>query len=559
MAKPVITFRNIKGAALNYSELDTNFQNLRDATINFTDGSNTLSMDLNDVTTIQGETASNMRVYVSEETGAITVENILSDYTREPMGFENRVDSTISFNTSTREFTITPVGTMRVWVKGTMYSKTAPETVTIPNTTGIYYIYYGNGGTLGYQTGYYDWDDQAPVAYVYWNANTATAPYFADERHGIALDWATHEYLHRTRGASYANGFGASNYSTAGDGSLDSHAQIDIANGTFFDEDIPVTITHSNSPAINTWEQDLQGPARIPVLYQSGNTGLWNLDSATDFPVKQGTTLVTYNYLSGGVWTTPDCSNTYYVAYWIVATNNLNTPVMAIMGQRQDNKLSDAQQNNTWNSLDLTNFPSQEFRPLYRLIFRTATTYTNTPNAYLADIEDHRLTSILGAAQAGGTETPAFQNVVVGATTITADSATGTLTLVAGTNISLSADSGTDTVTINNTGGSITGNTITIGDNTSTQVQILANTGSGTQKSLFIGSYNKGSMEFAGSINLNPSAVTEQIYVGGPLQLRSDLTSTDRGNFSPQNGMIFYNSTTHKFQGYANGTWIDLH
>jgi len=25
------------------------------------------------------------------------------------------------------------------------------------------------------------------------------------------------------------------------------------------------------------------------------------------------------------------------------------------------------------------------------------------------------------------------------------------------------------------------------------------------------------------------------------------------------NGMIIYNESTHKFQGYANGTWVDLH
>jgi len=559
MAKPVITFRNTKAAALTYSELDTNFQNLRDATINFTDGSNTLSMDLNDVTTIQGETASNLRVYVSEETGAITVENILGDYTREPMGFENRTDSTISFDTSTRIFTITPIGTMRIWVKGTMYSKTVAETVTLPNTTGIYYIYYGNGGTLGYQTGYYDWDDQAPVSYVYWNANTGAAPYFADERHGIALDWATHEYLHRTRGASFANGFAVSNYTTSGDGSSDSHAHIDIANGTFFDEDIPVSITHSNTPTANTWQQDLQGPAQIPVLYQLGSTGQWNLDAATDFPLKQGTSRVTYNYLSAGTWSALDCSNTYYVAYWVVATNNLNYPVMAIMGQRQDNKLSDAQTDNTWNSLDLTNFPSQEFRPLYRLIFRTATAYTNTPNAYLADIEDHRLTSILGAAQAVGTESAAFQNVIAGGLTLTADSASGTLTLVAGTNISINADSTTDTVTINNTGGSITGNTVTVGDNTVTKVDIQANTGSGTYKPIQISGYNAGFIEIAQAIYLTPLNSDTKVSVGGPLQLLSTHTTTDRGNFTPQNGMIFYNSTTHKFQGYANGAWIDLH
>ena len=41
MTKPAITFRSVKGEALSYSELDTNFTNLRDATIGFTVDSGT--------------------------------------------------------------------------------------------------------------------------------------------------------------------------------------------------------------------------------------------------------------------------------------------------------------------------------------------------------------------------------------------------------------------------------------------------------------------------------------------------------------------------------------
>lgn len=49
MAKPSITKRNTKGAALTYSELDTNFQNLKDATISVTAGSGgtAVNIDLN--------------------------------------------------------------------------------------------------------------------------------------------------------------------------------------------------------------------------------------------------------------------------------------------------------------------------------------------------------------------------------------------------------------------------------------------------------------------------------------------------------------------------------
>jgi len=36
-------------------------------------------------------------------------------------------------------------------------------------------------------------------------------------------------------------------------------------------------------------------------------------------------------------------------------------------------------------------------------------------------------------------------------------------------------------------------------------------------------------------------------------------TTTQRNAISAANGMVVYNSTTNKFQGYAGGSWVDLH
>jgi hypothetical protein len=52
MAKPAITFRSTKGSPLTYTELDTNFDNLQDATVGFTVGATNADIDLNSRLTV---------------------------------------------------------------------------------------------------------------------------------------------------------------------------------------------------------------------------------------------------------------------------------------------------------------------------------------------------------------------------------------------------------------------------------------------------------------------------------------------------------------------------
>lgn len=398
MVKPVIIKRNVKGSALTFSELDTNFQNLDDATINFTDGTNTLSMDLNDVTLIQGQENHNLRVTVSEDSNGgsrtITIDNELGNYTKEPMGFENRTDSILSFNAGTRTFSITPESNgFRFWVQGQQFIKTTTQSATIPNTSGLWYFYFDTTGTLQYGTSF-QFGLHCPVAAVQWNASTSQYYFLGEERHGVSMDWSTHEYLNAVNGLQYTQGFAATNYTTTGDGSLDSHAQIDLTDGVVYQEDIKITVVHSNTPDYSSFQQDIAGPGRFPVTYHSGSTGEWVKDSATNFPVKQGSARITYNLNTAGTWSTPDVGANQYVAYWLVATSNLKDgPIVALMGQRTDSNIGNAKDNNIFNLLNLTNFPGAETRPLYRLIYQTGS-YGNTVNARLVDIEDVRVDSI---------------------------------------------------------------------------------------------------------------------------------------------------------------------
>jgi len=134
-------------------------------------------------------------ILTTDGSGNLTFQlNPISAAMGEPMGFVARTDSTISFTDGTRTFTIAPVSTSyEVWTKGVKRTKTTSTSVVIPNTTGLYYIYFDASGNLQQQSSFFNLQEQTPVAYIYWNATVGSAPFVADERHGVVMDWRTHE------------------------------------------------------------------------------------------------------------------------------------------------------------------------------------------------------------------------------------------------------------------------------------------------------------------------------------------------------------------------------
>ena len=54
------------------------------------------------------------------------------------------------------------------------------------------------------------------------------------------------------------------------------------------------------------------------------------------------------------------------------------------------------------------------------------------------------------------------------------------------------------------------------------------------------------------------NAGTRVELVASPIKM-ANLTTVQRDALIAENGDVIYNSTTNKFQGYANGTWVDLH
>jgi hypothetical protein len=203
------------------------------------------------------------------------------------------------------------------------------------------------------------------------------------------MDWATHEYLHRTRGAAIANGFTIGNYTTTGGGNLITDLQFSIANGTFFDEDLQVDITNGITGS-GVWVQPLDPIANIPVIYKEGAGSIWRKDAPSVVPLKySGSNIPYYNFNTAGTWSISSVPNNHYFIQWICATNMVNTPVISIMGQASYNNYGQYA-GAAWDDLNLTNLPVVELRPLYKIVYEYKSSYSNIAKSRIVYVEDVR-------------------------------------------------------------------------------------------------------------------------------------------------------------------------
>ena len=279
--------------------------------------------------------------------------------TKEPTGFEEWSSSSLSIATSTRIFSITGTN-FNTYYRGVKTVRNT-GTTTIPNVTGLYYVYYDNNGNLTATTT--AWNIAAanavPIATVYWNSAFSKS-LVGDERHGITMDSATHAYTHLTVGTRYQSG-------------------------------LSLTANNSNATTTsgNIWDEDLQfaipQTTTFNVVNRNG-TGGWDLTDSQNayYRIQGGVPL----YDNAGASTT--VSNNSYVAYWLFAGNSSTSPIISVMGQRQDNNITNARTNNTYGSLDLSGVPYAEAKLLYRVIIQN-----NGGTATYIEAQDLRVTDSL--------------------------------------------------------------------------------------------------------------------------------------------------------------------
>ena len=236
--------------------------------------------------------------------------------------------------------------------------------------------------------------------------------WFANEQHGSTdilkartMSPILQEYLHSTVGCRYDSGFAVTRITT-GTGGAEGDIQINCSGGIIWDEDLKHVISHNASPANNSSAQNLgatvSNPATIPVLYRSGDTATipenWVNNTADTYPI-MFSTRASYNRLTGSVWDVQPITDNGYGVYYICATNSYyyhngtklaSAPIVSIMGQTNYGTDLAAAQAAVYTDLVLGTLPSNELRPLFKLIIKTKNTYDNTKKSYIYQITDLR-------------------------------------------------------------------------------------------------------------------------------------------------------------------------
>lgn len=346
---------------------------VKDEFIELTDTPNEYSSaDINKILQIKDD-LSGVEFTDSPIFASVTIDNIIIPdiYTAqtEPTGFVDR-DAVLSWDDATHTLTIT--GVHDIYINGVKTTKTT-DSIQISDTTNLYYIYYNTSGILSYNVMWPGFDVPL-LAFVYWNT-AIDKGLISEERHGIIMDGDTHGYLHETIGVRYESGL---------TGTFDA-TTLNVTAGVIHDEDLKIDISEQTT---------------CTVMYKNGDVN-WEWDANSAIYYKLNGTALRYN--NGNVLA--DCALNKYMAMWIFATNDISTPIVALMGQRTDTKLSSAKDNNTYESLSFGVLPFQEMKILFRVILRN----TGAPPTYVETLDLRAVSTV-----SSGTYTATAHSILTG-------------------------------------------------------------------------------------------------------------------------------------------------
>lgn len=301
----------------------------------------------------------------------------VGDVSKDLTGFVNLADSTYSFNTGTRTFSISPTGSsFRIYYRGKLFIIDETKSIVITNTPGGRYIKFDpttenlvEGGSIPSIL------DDLLVAYIYWNGTSAII--FGDERHSAARDTSWHQAQHLNIGAIWRSG-GDITYTLASN-----DASLGLSNLVIADEDLVHNISHSVSPSI-PYQQVLASNAVIPVLYLTGTNYTQSTPSSDPWLPYTTGSRAAYNLIVGGSGSLVEVGNGKYLSYWLLATNDSQYPVKLLMGTQEHatEKLALAE---TFVNYGL---PFPEMVPLYKIVLQTQNGYVNNAKVHIISVSE---------------------------------------------------------------------------------------------------------------------------------------------------------------------------
>lgn len=286
--------------------------------------------------------------------------------TKDFSGFSDRAESTMSFNTTTRVFSITPAGaSFTFYVRGVLFTKTSANTITIPNSSGNYYIYFDANGEIKQSTTPWEYDDEiAQICILLFRASPTADSEIYEQRHGLAMPWATQSFLYDVFGTTYISGLS---------GSFTASNTFSMSAGVLRDADIRL---------------DVAAATQCRVIYRSGS--LYTGDPVGTAYYKEASGIIQYD--NAGTLTNVD--NNKYVAYFMYAAMGYDVQLYSLVGHRQDVNLANAIANNGPESVDLSAVAQDaEPRLLYRIILKRSGT-----SETVEEVTDYRGTQASGVS-----------------------------------------------------------------------------------------------------------------------------------------------------------------
>jgi len=297
----------------------------------------------------------------------------------EPTGFENQTDTTLTWADGSTTFTLAPASgsTFEFWLDS--HKKVSAALTLVGDGTdftiaqGLWFFYFDSTGTLVASQTPWNIETTCQVAILYWDAVNSKG-LLGEERHSQAMPWRTHEYLHTTIGTRYGGAGLALSYPT------NENTDMRVTAGSIWDEDI---------------ENDISQQTQCRVMYRTtagGTTINWTAKQnyfwkSSGTPGSSGA--VQYNATAA---TLAELGNAKYMAYWLVATNFADAPVVAIMGQVESGTLQGAKDDNDFESL-VFDMPTVEWKALYRIVVKR-----NGDEVIVQDTQDLRLAASVGGS-----------------------------------------------------------------------------------------------------------------------------------------------------------------